>query len=62
MPIKFLVLGEGGVVGFFGKGGGVEVPILFYGRGDFFPKFCVLARGIRGDFFVKFLAPTFLEI
>ena len=33
MPIKFLVLGGGR--GFFE---GVEVPIYFYGRGDFFPK------------------------
>ena len=37
MPIKFLVLGGGGVVG-FSEGGGVEVPIyIFYGRG-FFPN------------------------
>ena len=34
MPIKFLVLGGGGYFGFFGGVGGV--PILFYGRVDFF--------------------------
>ena len=32
MSIKFLVLGRGGILGL--RGGG-EVPILFYGRGDF---------------------------
>ena len=31
MSIKFLVLGGG----LLGLGGGGEVPILFYGRGDF---------------------------
>ena len=34
MSIKFLVSGGGGEFGFFGGGGG-EVPILFYGCGDF---------------------------
>ena len=29
MPIKFLFLGGRGVLGFLGRGGGVEVPILF---------------------------------
>ena len=29
VPIKFLVLGEGGGRGFFWKGGGVGAPILF---------------------------------
>ena len=31
MSIKFLVLGRGGILGFWGG----EVPILFYGREDF---------------------------
>ena len=35
MPIKFLLLGGGGVVGFSG-GGGVEVPILFLCARGFF--------------------------
>ena len=34
MPIKFLLLGGGGFVGFL-EGGGVEVPIYFYGHGNF---------------------------
>ena len=34
MPIKFLVLGGGGVIWFFCWGeGGAEVPILMLGRG-----------------------------
>ena len=35
MPIKFLVLGAGVVGIVFGRGGGVEVPILFMGVGTF---------------------------
>ena len=33
MSIKFLVLGGGGILGFWGAGG--ECRFYFYGRGDF---------------------------
>ena len=36
MPIKFLVLGGGGVRGFFGRGGDGSAKFYFYGREDFF--------------------------
>ena len=36
MPIKFLVLGGGGAVGFLQGGGGGEVPILFLWAWGFF--------------------------
>ena len=35
MPIKFLLLGGGEVLGFFFKKGGQKCQFYFYGRGDF---------------------------
>ena len=40
MPKKILVLGGGGYLGFFGRGGGVSVNFIFYGRGEFSEKCC----------------------
>ena len=39
MPIEFLLLGGGGGLGFFRKGGGWKCQFSFYGRAwRFFPK------------------------